>query len=80
MKSTLGLIGVNCNNKCIRFPFDKPLNSMNISIKNSVECVSKIKSVLSTDFREIYGLWVLSLPISLVMILRIHVFYLIIII
>ena len=46
----------------------------------SVASVSKIKSVLSIIFRAIYGTGILSLPISVMMIVRIHVFDFIIII
>ena len=46
-----------------------------------LECVPKIRLILSTIFREIYvGLCVCNLPISLVMITRIRVHYLVIII
>ena len=44
----------------------------------SRECVSKMKSILSIIFRAMYGLRIFSLPISLMMIVRIRVLYLII--
>ena len=45
-----------------------------------LECVSKIKSILSIIFHAIYGLCVFSLPITFMKIVRIRVLYLIIIV
>ena len=45
-----------------------------------LECLSKIKLILSLSFMKYMGLYVFSLSILLVMIVRIHVRYLVIII
>ena len=58
----------------------KVLNFSNACEVHSVECVSKIRSIVSIIFHAIYGgLCIFSLTISLVMILSIRVLYFIII-
>ena len=63
----------------IAFEFRK--SSENLSyLRYFVECVSKIKHILSVIHYTICGVYVFSLPISLVMIERIYILCLIIII